>query len=175
MISQFTWPNHDLPSDKEAVKKLLEGCGFGQDTAYGKTKVFIRTPRTLFSLEEQRADMVQRIVLFLQKVRLQPLWWTLGIPMLLISLLKTQVVSLLYGYVCVFTRSTKSLYKSVFQSYQQLIRPFKPKTWDIVILRSVVLFFSPLTFSTFEEPGKLESTLLLSSAYQICLLMSTNL
>ncbi|XP_075890997.1 unconventional myosin-Id [Nelusetta ayraudi] len=68
MISQFTWPNHDLPSDKEAVKKLLEGCGFGQDTAYGKTKVFIRTPRTLFSLEEQRADMVQRIVLFLQKV-----------------------------------------------------------------------------------------------------------
>lgn len=68
MISQFTWPNHDLPSDKEAVKKLLEGCGFSQDTAYGKTKVFIRTPRTLFSLEEQRADMVQRIVLFLQKV-----------------------------------------------------------------------------------------------------------
>lgn len=89
MISQFTWPNHDLPSDKEAVKKLLEGCGFSQDTAYGKTKVFIRTPRTLFSLEEQRADMVQRIVLFLQKVRLQPLWWTLGIPELLISLLKT--------------------------------------------------------------------------------------
>lgn len=72
MISQFTWPNHDLPSDKEAVKKLLEGCGFGQDTAYGKTKVFIRTPRTLFSLEEQRADMVQRIVLFLQKVKLRP-------------------------------------------------------------------------------------------------------
>lgn len=72
MISQFTWPNHDLPSDKEAVKKLLEGCGFSQDTAYGKTKVFIRTPRTLFSLEEQRADMVQRIVLFLQKVWLSP-------------------------------------------------------------------------------------------------------
>lgn len=73
MISQFTWPNHDLPSDKEAVKRLLEGCGFDKDAAYGKTKVFIRTPRTLFSLEEQRADMVQRIVLFLQKVRLQPL------------------------------------------------------------------------------------------------------
>lgn len=72
MISQFTWPNHDLPSDKDAVKRLLQGCGFDQDAAYGKTKVFIRTPRTLFSLEEQRAEMVQRIVLFLQKVRLQP-------------------------------------------------------------------------------------------------------
>uniref|UniRef100_A0A671XJH1 Myosin ID n=1 Tax=Sparus aurata TaxID=8175 RepID=A0A671XJH1_SPAAU len=68
MISEFTWPNHDLPSDKDAVKRLMQGCGFDHDVAYGKTKVFIRTPRTLFSLEEQRAEMVQRIVLFLQKV-----------------------------------------------------------------------------------------------------------
>ncbi|TNN65345.1 Unconventional myosin-Id [Liparis tanakae] len=68
MISEFTWPNHDLPSDTEAVKRLLQGCGFDHDAAYGKTKVFIRTPRTLFSLEEQRVEMVQRIVLFLQKV-----------------------------------------------------------------------------------------------------------
>ncbi|XP_037320611.2 unconventional myosin-Id [Pungitius pungitius] len=68
MISEFTWPNHDLPSDGEAVKRLLQGCGFDQDAAFGKTKVFIRTPRTLFSLEEQRVEMVQRIVLFLQKV-----------------------------------------------------------------------------------------------------------
>lgn len=70
MISEFTWPNHDLSSDKEAVKRLLQGCGFEHDVAYGKTKVFIRTPRTIFSLEEQRAEMVKRIVLFLQKVRL---------------------------------------------------------------------------------------------------------
>ncbi|KAM9558529.1 unconventional myosin-Id-like [Salvelinus alpinus] len=68
MISEFTWPNHDLPSEKEAVKKLLQSCGFEQDVAYGKTKVFIRTPRTLFCLEEQRTEMVGRIVLFLQKV-----------------------------------------------------------------------------------------------------------
>ncbi|XP_076855311.1 unconventional myosin-Id [Brachyhypopomus gauderio] len=68
MISEFTWPNHDLPSDREAVKRLLQGCGFEQDAAFGKTKVFIRTPRTIFSLEEQRAEMVKRIVLFLQKV-----------------------------------------------------------------------------------------------------------
>lgn len=72
MISEFTWPNHDLPSDKDAVRRLLQGCGFDHDVAYGKTKVFVRTPRTLFSLEEQRAEMVQRIVLFLQKVRAPP-------------------------------------------------------------------------------------------------------
>uniref|UniRef100_A0A6Q2YHZ9 Myosin ID n=1 Tax=Esox lucius TaxID=8010 RepID=A0A6Q2YHZ9_ESOLU len=68
MISEFTWPNHDLRSDREAVKMLLQSCGLEHDVAYGKTKVFIRTPRTLFSLEEQRAEMVGRIVLFLQKV-----------------------------------------------------------------------------------------------------------
>ncbi|KAK7919380.1 hypothetical protein WMY93_010664 [Mugilogobius chulae] len=68
MISEFTWPNHDLGSDKAAVKSLLKSCGFEHDVAYGNTKVFIRTPRTLFSLEEQRAEMVKRIVLFLQKV-----------------------------------------------------------------------------------------------------------
>ncbi|XP_019749289.1 unconventional myosin-Id [Hippocampus comes] len=68
MISEFTWPNHDLPSDKEAVKRLLQGCRFDDDVAYGKTKVFVRTPRTLFSLEEQRSEMLQRIVVFLQKV-----------------------------------------------------------------------------------------------------------
>uniref|UniRef100_A0A672LZU1 Unconventional myosin-Id n=1 Tax=Sinocyclocheilus grahami TaxID=75366 RepID=A0A672LZU1_SINGR len=53
---------------RRAVKRLLQGCGFEHDVAYGKTKVFIRTPRTIFSLEEQRAEMVKRIVLFLQKV-----------------------------------------------------------------------------------------------------------
>uniref|UniRef100_A0A8C1G5E7 Unconventional myosin-Id n=1 Tax=Cyprinus carpio TaxID=7962 RepID=A0A8C1G5E7_CYPCA len=47
---------------------MKQGCGFEHDVAYGKTKVFIRTPRTIFSLEEQRAEMVKRIVLFLQKV-----------------------------------------------------------------------------------------------------------
>lgn len=72
MISEFTWPNHDLPSDKDAVRKLIECHGFQHDVAYGKTKLFIRTPRTLFTLEELHAKMLVRIVLFLQKVKLPP-------------------------------------------------------------------------------------------------------
>lgn len=79
MISEFTWPNHDLPSDKEAVKRLVQGCGFEHDVAYGKTKVFVRTPRTLFCLEEQRDEMVGRIVLFLQKVSVMSSPLTLGL------------------------------------------------------------------------------------------------
>ncbi|XP_018410704.1 PREDICTED: unconventional myosin-Id [Nanorana parkeri] len=68
MISRLTWPNHDMSSDKAAVQKLLEECGYHNDAAYGKTKVFIRTPRTLFSLEEKRSEMLIRIILFLQKL-----------------------------------------------------------------------------------------------------------
>ncbi|KAG8139870.1 hypothetical protein E2320_002613, partial [Naja naja] len=67
IIPEFTWPNHKLPSDKEAVKKLIEHCGFQDDVAYGKTKIFIRTPRTLFTLEEMHAKMLEWVVLFLQK------------------------------------------------------------------------------------------------------------
>ncbi|XP_032890982.1 unconventional myosin-Id [Amblyraja radiata] len=68
MISEFTWPNHDMRTDQEAVKKLIECCEFQHDVAYGKTKLFIRTPRTLFTLEERRTQMIERIVLFLQKI-----------------------------------------------------------------------------------------------------------
>nr|XP_033774299.1 LOW QUALITY PROTEIN: unconventional myosin-Id [Geotrypetes seraphini] len=68
MISEFTWPNHDLSSDKEAIRRLIDYCGFQHDVAYGKTKIFIRTPRTLFTLEEKRAQMLIRIIIFLQKV-----------------------------------------------------------------------------------------------------------
>ncbi|XP_068023276.1 LOW QUALITY PROTEIN: unconventional myosin-Id [Melanerpes formicivorus] len=68
MLSEFTWPNHDLPSDQEAVRKLLEAHGFQHDVAYGRSKIFIRTPRTLFTLEELHSRMLVRIVLFLQKV-----------------------------------------------------------------------------------------------------------
>uniref|UniRef100_A0A4W3HUU0 Unconventional myosin-Id n=1 Tax=Callorhinchus milii TaxID=7868 RepID=A0A4W3HUU0_CALMI len=68
MISEFTWPNHDMRCDREAVKKLVECCGFQHDVAYGKTKLFVRTPRTLFTLEAKRTQMIERIILFLQKV-----------------------------------------------------------------------------------------------------------
>ncbi|XP_075436512.1 unconventional myosin-Id isoform X2 [Ascaphus truei] len=68
MISELTWPNHDLRSDRAAVQKLVEHCGFHHDVAYGNTKLFIRTPRTLFSLEEKRSEMLVRIILFMQKV-----------------------------------------------------------------------------------------------------------
>ncbi|NXI38271.1 MYO1G protein, partial [Galbula dea] len=67
MTCEYTWPNHLMASDQEATQALLEQHGFQEDVAYGHTKVFIRTPRTLFCLEQERAQLIPIIVLLLQK------------------------------------------------------------------------------------------------------------
>lgn len=67
MISQYTWPNFRAGTDRDGVRVLLEEKGFGNDVKYGHTKVFIRSPKTLFSLEQQRNEMIPHIVTLLQK------------------------------------------------------------------------------------------------------------
>ncbi|KAM6086767.1 unconventional myosin-Ig isoform 2-T2 [Chlamydotis macqueenii] len=67
MTCEYTWPNHLMASDREATQALLEQHGFQDDVAYGHSKVFIRTPRTLFFLEQERARLIPIIVLLLQK------------------------------------------------------------------------------------------------------------
>ncbi|KAE8595337.1 hypothetical protein XENTR_v10015697 [Xenopus tropicalis] len=68
MTCEYTWPNHLMDSDMEAAKALIDHHRFEDDVAYGRTKVFIRTPQTLFSLEEERAELMPLIILFLQKL-----------------------------------------------------------------------------------------------------------
>ncbi|XP_059470337.1 unconventional myosin ID [Neocloeon triangulifer] len=67
MISQYTWPNFRGGSDKEGVRVLMKEQGFSDDVKYGNTKIFIRSPRTLFSLEQKRSRMIPGIVILLQK------------------------------------------------------------------------------------------------------------
>ncbi|XP_010710618.1 unconventional myosin-Ig isoform X2 [Meleagris gallopavo] len=67
MTCEYTWPNHLMATDREATQTLMEQHGFQDDVAYGHTKVFIRTPRTLFCLEQERAQLIPIIVLLLQK------------------------------------------------------------------------------------------------------------
>ncbi|XP_055542171.1 unconventional myosin ID [Wyeomyia smithii] len=67
MISQYTWPNFRAGSDRDGVKVLLNEKNFSHDVKYGKTKIFIRSPQTLFSLEKQRNEMIPHIVTLLQK------------------------------------------------------------------------------------------------------------
>jgi len=54
MISQFTWPNFRGGSDKDGTRVLIEERKFAYDVKYGKTKIFIRSPATLFALETVR-------------------------------------------------------------------------------------------------------------------------
>ncbi|XP_011838678.1 PREDICTED: unconventional myosin-Ig [Mandrillus leucophaeus] len=67
MTCEYTWPNHLLGSDKAAVSALLEQHGLQGDVAFGHSKLFIRSPRTLVTLEQSRARLIPIIVLLLQK------------------------------------------------------------------------------------------------------------
>lgn len=67
MISQYTWPNFRGGSDRDGVKVLINEKNFSHDVKFGKTKIFIRSPQTLFSLEKQRNEMIPHIVTLLQK------------------------------------------------------------------------------------------------------------
>lgn len=57
-----------MDSDRDAVETIINKHGFQDDVAYGNTKLFVRTPRTLFTLEQERATLIPILVLFLQKV-----------------------------------------------------------------------------------------------------------
>ncbi|XP_074053791.1 unconventional myosin-Ig [Macrotis lagotis] len=67
MTCEYTWPNHLLDSDKAAVGALVEQHGLQGDVAFGHSKLFIRSPRTLVTLEQSRARLIPIIVLLLQK------------------------------------------------------------------------------------------------------------
>uniref|UniRef100_A0A8C9U0S9 Myosin IG n=1 Tax=Scleropages formosus TaxID=113540 RepID=A0A8C9U0S9_SCLFO len=68
MTCEYTWPNHLMESDREAVEAIVKQHDFHDDVEYGHTKLFVRTPRSLFTLEQERAALIPILVLFLQKV-----------------------------------------------------------------------------------------------------------
>jgi len=70
MIARATWPNYYKGGggDKEAVRALLQEKKLANDATLGKTKVFIRSPETIFQLEEIRESVIPRVVTTLQKM-----------------------------------------------------------------------------------------------------------
>lgn len=66
MISEYTWPNF-RGTDRDGVQVLLNEHKFNKDVEFGRTKIFIRSPQTLFELERKRNDMIPSIVILLQK------------------------------------------------------------------------------------------------------------
>ncbi|NWI37874.1 MYO1A protein, partial [Picathartes gymnocephalus] len=68
MLNPRTWPRWD-GGDREGVEVLLAGLAFpAEELAFGHTKIFIRSPRTLFDLERQRQERVAQLATLIQKV-----------------------------------------------------------------------------------------------------------
>ena len=69
-LTAKTWPNpRHGSSARDNVAAILGEYQLQSDVRYGTTKVFVRSPKTLFTLESRRDERIPHLVLFLQKVR----------------------------------------------------------------------------------------------------------
>ncbi|KAM9265187.1 unconventional myosin-Ia [Morus bassanus] len=67
MLSPRTWPRW-AGSDREGAEVLLAELALPpEELAFGHTKIFIRSPRTLFDLESRRQERVVQLVTLIQK------------------------------------------------------------------------------------------------------------
>ncbi|EHB06520.1 Myosin-Ia [Heterocephalus glaber] len=68
LLSWSTWPRWN-GGDREGVEKVLGELSLSsEELAFGKTKIFIRSPKTLFYLEEQRRLRLQQLATLIQKI-----------------------------------------------------------------------------------------------------------
>ena len=63
MIVPELWPTTTL-TPREATEKLVDRYHLRELVEFGKTKIFIRTPKTVYYLEEERAKRMEYIVSF---------------------------------------------------------------------------------------------------------------
>jgi len=65
MLNKKTWPN--AQPNKESCKIILEDAGIKPDEyQFGKSMVFIKSPRTVFRLEELRSEALPKVVTIIQ-------------------------------------------------------------------------------------------------------------
>uniref|UniRef100_A0A8C9BP40 Unconventional myosin-Ia n=1 Tax=Phocoena sinus TaxID=42100 RepID=A0A8C9BP40_PHOSS len=68
LLSRSTWPHWD-GGDREGVEKVLgELSVSSEEMAFGKTKIFIRSPKTLFYLEDKRRLRIHQLATLIQKM-----------------------------------------------------------------------------------------------------------
>eukprot|EP01083_Nonionella_stella_P279146 949599_1 len=67
MVCKETWPHFD-GSEQEATKAITTSLGWieGTDFVFGRTKIFIRQPTSLFKLDEIRNEVISRLVSTIQ-------------------------------------------------------------------------------------------------------------
>ncbi|KAM3607281.1 uncharacterized protein V6R79_005031 [Siganus canaliculatus] len=68
MLCKRTWPHWRGPA-REGVEVLMTDLAVPTDEfSYGRSKIFIRNPRTLFFLEERRRQCLQDLATLIQKI-----------------------------------------------------------------------------------------------------------
>uniref|UniRef100_A0AAR2KLU9 Unconventional myosin-Ib n=1 Tax=Pygocentrus nattereri TaxID=42514 RepID=A0AAR2KLU9_PYGNA len=68
MLCKQTWPHWKGPA-REGVEVLLKDLEVPEDEfSYGRSKIFIRNPRTLFFLEERRRQCLEDLATLIQKI-----------------------------------------------------------------------------------------------------------
>ncbi|XP_054574915.1 unconventional myosin-Ia [Eptesicus fuscus] len=69
LLSRSTWPRWN-GGDREGVEKILGELSTctSEEMTFGKTKIFIKSPKTLFYLEEQRRLRIQQLATLIQKI-----------------------------------------------------------------------------------------------------------
>ncbi|XP_010900764.2 unconventional myosin-Ib isoform X2 [Esox lucius] len=68
MLCKQTWP-HWRGAARDGVEVLLTDCSVpAEEFAYGRSKIFIRNPRTLFTLEERRRACLEDLATLIQKI-----------------------------------------------------------------------------------------------------------
>ncbi|ESO12657.1 hypothetical protein HELRODRAFT_187944 [Helobdella robusta] len=68
IISASTWPTFRKGSDQDGTRLIIRENNFESDVKYGKTKIFIRSPKTMFALEQKREDNIPKIAKIMQRV-----------------------------------------------------------------------------------------------------------
>ena len=68
LVCDQTWPVFTC-SPRDAATAICQQHRVLDDIAYGHTKLFIRTPRTLTLLEQERAKRIPMVVVTMQRVR----------------------------------------------------------------------------------------------------------
>ncbi|XP_060944202.1 unconventional myosin-Ib isoform X1 [Limanda limanda] len=68
MLCKRTWPHWQGPA-REGVEVMMSALPVpAEEFSYGRSKIFIRNPRTLFFLEERRRQCLQDLATLIQKI-----------------------------------------------------------------------------------------------------------
>ncbi|XP_031714130.1 unconventional myosin-Ib isoform X1 [Anarrhichthys ocellatus] len=68
MLCKQTWPHWRGPARKGVEVLMADLQVPTEEFSYGRSKIFIRNPRTLFSLEERRRQCLQDLATLIQKI-----------------------------------------------------------------------------------------------------------